>query len=273
MKLSCANAKDIEYSWSHFFLYGPTGAGKTEAASTWPQPVFIVPYNEQSIATLKGRDVAYYELTNMTDKLVGNRGGLGPILDELFNAYQEDPDSFPFQTIVIESISHYLDLVVDEISQGGRRQMDQRHWGSVLAHFRNTQSRLRNMQVHVVFTALAEIYKDKEGNITGGGPMISGATAKKLPSACDVIGYCEYKPGAKNVPPTYRIHFRDHGIYPARARFRGWPGSVDNFHFDKVNHLLRGADSPLGSEDAVDGNGADAGVADEHENDNATTET
>lgn len=240
MKLSCGNAKDIQYAWSHFFLYGPSGSGKTTCAATFPRPVFIVPYNEQSITTLRGRDVPYYELVDMKSPLRGSRGGLTSILDELYNAYIEDPDKFPFETIVIESVSHYIDLVVDELSAGGTRQMDQRHWGAVLAHFRNTQSRLRNMQVHAVFTALSDLQKDKEGNITGGGPMVSGATAKKLPSACDVIGYCEYTSGAKNVSGRYTTYFRDRGMFPARARFQGWPAEMENFNFQQVEHLLKG---------------------------------
>jgi hypothetical protein len=241
MKLSYANAKDITYAWSHTFLYGPSGSGKTTSAATWPRPCFIVPYNEQSITTLRGRDIPYYELVDMTAPLRGNRGGLGPILDELYNAYIEDVDKFPFETIVFESISHYIDLVQEQITGQGVRQMDQQKWGAVLAHFRNAQSRLRNMQVHAVFTALSDLKQDKEGNITGGGPMISGATAKKLPSACDVIGYCEYTPGGRNVPGRYTTYFRDRGHFPARSRFTGWPTEVDDFSFQKVEHLLQGA--------------------------------
>lgn len=238
MSLSARNAKDIVAPWTHWFLYGDSRSGKTRAAASFPSPCFLVPYNEQSITTLRGTDTAYYEVTGMKGDVVGGSGGLENILLELETEYYKDPNAFPYETIVLESISHYSDLVADELTRGGKVFMDQAKWGQFLAHFRNIQARLRKMQVHAVFTALAKTDKagDDASTVTG-GPLVQGQTALKLPSACDVIGYCEEVRAAKD--SIYRIHFRKHRHFPAGSRFHGVPATVDNFNFADIEKYLQ----------------------------------
>ena len=150
MTLSARNAKNIVAPWTHWFLYGDSRSGKTRSCATFPRPVFLVPYNEQSITTLRGMDVAYYEVTGMKGDVTNGSGGLENILLELENEYYRDPNEFPYETVVLESISHYSDLVADELTRGGKVFMDQAKWGQFLSHFRNIQARLRNMEVHAV---------------------------------------------------------------------------------------------------------------------------
>lgn len=236
MTLNFKNAKDLDGIWMHWFLYGDTGSGKTTAAATFPNPVFILPKNEGSIATLRGLDVPYYEVVDLNSKVERGVGGMTQIIKELEDTYFTDPDAFPFDTIVIESISHYADLVVEDLTNGGQTMMDQQKWGKLQAHMRNLQSRLRNLDVHVVFTALAKIDKNDD-KVVIGEPLIQGQTAKKLPSSCDVIGYCE-EVSAKNMQ-KWRVHFRRTGPYVARTRFKGLPAVVDNFDFEEVKSSLR----------------------------------
>ena len=239
--LGFKNAADMDDQWHHWFFYGATGSGKTTLASTFPRPVFILPKNEGSIVTLRGRDIPYYEVVDM-DKtpLRDGVGSMSHVLDTLERAYYKDPDDFPFDTIVIESVSHYSDLVIEQLTAGGKLHMDQPKWGILTAHLRNIQSRLRNMEVNVVFTALDAVKEDDSGT-TVGGPLIQGASAKKLPSSCDAIGYCEEVGGAKNKAPKYRVHFRRKGVYVARGRLKGLPSEIDNFDFAEVDKLLRKA--------------------------------
>jgi hypothetical protein len=234
MSLSARNAKDLVSPWSHWFLYGESRSGKTTAASTFPRPVFLVPYNEQSITTLRGLDVPYYEITGMKGTVTKDgSGGLEDVLTELENEYNLDPDKFPYETVVVESISHYSDLVADELTRGGKAFMDQAKWGQFLAHFRNVQSRLRRMEVHAVFTALSDV-KTTE-NTTIGGPLIQGQTAKKLPSACDVIAYCEEIRAKESI---YRMHIRRYGHFAAGSRFSRLPEKIDNFKFNDIKQYL-----------------------------------
>lgn len=239
-KFGTLNAKDLGSPWVHFFLYGPTGSGKTTAASTFPNPVFLVPKNENSVMTLKGRNVPYYLVVDMDRtplNLVTGEGSLKHILDHLEKGYNLNPSKFPFDTIVIESLSHYADLVIEQLTAGGA-PMNQQRWGIFLAHFRNVQARLRNLEVHAVFTALDQTREDEASGISIGGPLIPGASAKKLPSSCDVIGFCEEAPGkGRN---EYRIHFRPHKCYIARSRISSIPPMITNFTFAKIEKFLQG---------------------------------
>lgn len=235
MALSFKNAKDIGIPWTAWFLYGPSGSGKTMAASTFPKPVFIVPKTENSIVTLRGLDFPYYEVIDLKGKLVNGRGGMIAILDELIKEYKADPNSFPFETIVIESVSHYSDLVIEDMTSGGKVAMDQQKWGLFTSHFRNIHTRLRDLEVHVVYTALAGLEEKKDGTVIG-GPLMSGASKLKLPSACDGIGFCETTGTGERA--EYRTYFRKHKHFEARTRFRHIPEVLTPFNFADVEKYI-----------------------------------
>jgi hypothetical protein len=234
------NAQQLIQPWTHWFLYGDSGSGKTLAASTFPRPVFLVPQNEGSITSLRGRDVPYYEIVDMGSALVSGRGGMLRVLDELEAMYAEDPNTFPYDTVVVESLSHYCDLVTEELTGGGIRPMDQFRWGQLSSHLRTIQVRLRRLDVHAVFTSLARTTTADDGTVIGDA-MIPGQSSIKLPAACDVIGYCEVTTSKNN--PVHRIHFRRHKHFIARSRFDGLPATIDNFSFQQVETLLQVAPS------------------------------
>lgn len=242
------NTKKMEQPWLHVFLYGNSGAGKTEIASTFPAPLFLVPYNESSHITLMGRDFDYVVIgMDQKGRKMPARQHLVQVLSELEKRYnqairaetdEEADELFPWQTIVWESLTHYSDLVVEEIvEKSGKGQVDQRGWGELAAHLRAVHARLRALQVHVVITALSKITEGESG-ITEGQPAISGSMATKLPAACDVTGYCEVVRGKDNAT-VYRTHFRRYGKYPARARFKDFPAYIDNFSFKHLEKHCR----------------------------------
>ena len=229
------NAKTLDNPWYHWFFYGETGSGKTSLAATFPRPVFLIPFNENSIETLRGKDVPFFIVTDKDNKPFNPKTGEGSmvkILDHIEKGYHHDPEGFPYDTIVFESLSHYGDLVQEQLTKGDQH-MDQQKWGFFLAHFRQVQSRMRNLDVHVIFTALAKMEK-ADGTSREGGPAIPGQAAVKLPSACDVIGYCEEKKG------IYTVHFRSHRGFKARSRLP-LPDKVQDFNFAKIEekYLLK----------------------------------
>lgn len=227
MPIEIKNTQQINDPWTRWFLYGPTGSGKTTAAATFPDPLFVVPSNEKSIVSLLGRDVDYVEVSSRKD--------MGEVLAYLRDKYTAmvggDESAFPWQTVVVESLSHYCELLVEDISRKGQNKMDQQAWGMLSSHLRNVHSTLSDMEIHVVYTSLEQV--DDAGQ---GRPLMTGKNAVMVPSACDVIGFCEAIPAQK--APTYRVHFRQFGRYPARSRFAGIPAHVDNFSFDRVKQHL-----------------------------------
>jgi hypothetical protein len=240
------SAKTIQSPWVHWFLYGDTGSGKSTAAATFPDPLFVVPKNEGSMLSLAGREIPYVEATCRKDvedvlsyledlqrKAQAATNGLDDA--EVVNA--KYTEIFPYQTLVIESLTHYLDLVIEEVTKGNKLDMDWSKWGHLANHLRSIRSRARNLDVHVVFTSLAKTAESADGKVSTGGPMIVGSMAYKLPSACDIIAFCECRPGK---PPLYRTHFRTYKWFAARSRFRGLPEYLDDFDYVKVEPYLTG---------------------------------
>lgn len=246
------NAKGLK-PWTHWFFYGRTRTGKTTAAATFPRPFFIIPKNEGSITSLMGRDIPYVIVTKpygafnestgeggllaLRDK-EGNMSKPG-ILDMLEKEYQANPGAFPYDTLVFDAMSHYQDMVIEHLTDGDTRQMDQLRYGKLSGHFRHVHLRLRNMGVHVVFIALDQL-KTHEGavKITEGSPMISGKGGYLLPSSCDVIAYFQ------RVGNVHRAHMRNFSSYAAGSRFPGMPAYVDNFNFAELEPYTLGEVPP-----------------------------
>lgn len=237
MSITLKNAQEITSPWTAWFLYGDTGSGKTQAASTFPHPFFVIPRNENSIHTLQGMDVDYVEVGGRKDMFET----LQYLEGQMAKLVAGDEDAFPWETVVIESLSHYCDLLIEDISGQGMKKMDMQAWGHLTNHLRTIHSRLRNLDIHIVYTSLVKL-----GDDSSGSPMMTGQMATKMPAACDYIGYCEAMPQGINKPTVYRVNFRQAGKFPARARqspvlvkqFGAFPQIVDDFHFSKVAHYI-----------------------------------
>lgn len=235
-------------------------SGKTTIAATFPRPIFLVPKNESSMVTLNGRDFPYVLIVDRSSPFMPGRGdtptesGMDAaltVLEDNFEASlkQNRPELFPYDTIVVEALTHYCDLVQDELTEGSTLPMDMPRWGKLASHLRNVHTRLRNMDLHVVFTALANVSKDtKEG-----GPQIPGSMAEKLPSACDVIAYIEVTDMGKDKPQKHTMHLRQRKQFFARSRFPQLPAAIENFDFHKIEHLLVNPTAlPLGVPEPTD---------------------
>lgn len=235
--------------WSTWFIYGPTGSGKTRRAATFPAPLFIIPANEGSHITLLqlGSNFDFVQVGKdpATRERVPARAHMDAVLADLERRHRQmiahenkgeheaAAAVFPWSTIVFESLTHYCDLVQEDISRYGTVQMNQQSWGQLSTHLRTIHDRIRNLDVHVVYTALEKTDQKGEGagSAVEGGPNMTGAMARKMPSACEVIAYCEVVPAMKpESPPIYRTYFRQHRQFAARSRF-AFPAYVDNFNF------------------------------------------
>lgn len=236
MALNIKNAQDITNPRVHVFLYGASGSGKTTAASKFPSPLFLVPANEQSIVTLRGEDFNYIEIGTQRSKAKKCWQEMEEILDELLTIQKtKGADALPCETVVVESLSHYIDMMIEDMTNGGEIDMTYKHWGLIGTHLRHVQDMLRQLDVHAVFTSLAKVTASDTGSISHGGPMLTGQSAEKLPSACDIIGYCDMRPGK---PPIYTTHFQKNGVFFARTRFKEMPASVQNFCWEHVEPYL-----------------------------------
>lgn len=226
--LTFANAKNIEAPWLQVFIMGDMGSGKTKLASTFPRPLFLVPKSEQSMLTLKGLDFPYWEIDSMRGPIVNNVGGMLTAIQALETAYSKDPDGFPFDTIVVEQIGHYSNIVQAELTQG-TMSMDQQKWGLHLRHFLDIQAKIRRMSLHLVWTSHTKIEKMTD-TATISGANISGQASTAIPSSCDIVAYCDVGTGSTR---RFKTHFSRYMGFNARSRLP-LPASIENCTFEKM---------------------------------------
>jgi hypothetical protein len=246
--LHIQNTREVMQPWIHCLFYGDSGSGKTTLASTFPDPLFVVPARERSELTLAGQDIPFVRVgIDENEKPLPPMKHMLTVLREIEKRHAAMGAAviagdeaaaaahFPWQTLVFESLSHYVSDIQIEISGG--RQMDQQGWGKLYDHMRELHMRLRALQCHVVFTSLAKV--DGEGTAATGGPSLSGQTGKLLPSACDIVGYCVALERS-NQDTNYQLYLKQHRVFPARSRFKTMPKYWENPSFAQFAPYIPG---------------------------------
>jgi hypothetical protein len=210
------NAKGLAHAWHRVFLYGSTGSSKTLQASFFPEPLFLFPATEKSIDTVAGRDLLFKSIRT-TDEMETT------VLELLKLQTQKGSDALPAQTIVFESVSHYVDMVVDEITGNGKKPMEMRDWGKLRSHMLGLTNNLLRLDAHIVFTSLADDPNPESGK--PGAPKIQGSTRDLMPSVCRTIAYMEAR-AVMGKPTAFIAHLTNYRGYYARDRRPGIPSEV-----------------------------------------------
>lgn len=213
------STNDIQQPRLAVFLYGPPGAGKTRQAATFPAPVVLSPSNENGVLTLRGMDVQYRRLTTPDD--------LDAAVSYLERVQAKDgPDALPGETLVIDAVSHYSELLIEHIAKSRKAGMDQQGWGLVAAHFRALHQRLRRLDMHIVYTALSEPLLSEGGGVIGQRPRLGGSARDLIPSACDLLLYMEARESTTR-EGVYKAYSRPRAGAIARTRLSALPPEMD----------------------------------------------
>jgi hypothetical protein len=204
--------------------YGTTGAGKTEFAATWPNPVFFSAAAENGHKT-----VQYMDPSKWYDPK-------WPLLEKIYPV--KSVDDFKLivpiakeeikkgaKTLVYDSATFLVNMLVNGINQRGFDL-----WGEVLAKMTALRTESHSLGVHVVWTSAVDLAtKNLE---------IQGQTAVALPHCCDLLLYHTAEEDPTTKKTLFRAWTSPKAGFPARHRFG--------------NKIL----SPLGRlEPAPDGNG------------------
>lgn len=243
MAIEFKSAASLGVPWVRCMFVGPTGSGKTSLAATFPRPLFLLPYNEGSVTTLRGRNVAYAELGAGGAPVMRDVEGL---LRQLADTGRQDPEKLHAdwgQTLVLESLSHYQELVLAEIDKRGATGFER--WGKLREHFMRIRDLLWSLPMHVVLTALDDPRTDDAGTVVERTPLLSGSAKKLLPSSVDLLGYCDAIGGGAGRPPVFQVAFQPYKGFPGRSRLREVPpGVYRDFSWSVLEAMLRGQGAP-----------------------------
>lgn len=151
-------------------VYGPGGVGKTTLAATAPKPIFIDSEEGSKALGARGIDVPIINVKSWKD--VGE-------------AFALIKDSTDYQTVVIDPVDRFLDLLMDEVKNGG--DMNLKKFGEVKDRMKRFIWAVKGCGKHVVFVAHEAKAKDDDQQLRS--PLLHVNLSDELVNLCDVVGH------------------------------------------------------------------------------------
>ena len=151
-------------------IYGQGGVGKSTLASTAPNPIFIDAEQGTKAFAARGIDVPVVQVKSW---------------DEVVEAFKLIKDDKAFETIVIDPVDRFLDLLIDKVRNGG--DMSLKKFGEVKDRMRRFIWAAKESGKHVVFVAHETTDRDDDAQIRK--PMLQVNLSTELINLCDGVGH------------------------------------------------------------------------------------
>jgi hypothetical protein len=175
--------KPDQINWLNILIYGDAGVGKTRlaaSASVVPElsPVLLIDFEAGTLSIRKiYPDVDVVKASRFED--------LVAIRDSLSSG------SFPYKTVIIDSITEIQKVSMDDILELGAEGTDKdpdkaewQDWGKNLNQVRKMVRSFKALNCHVIMTALAQSDKDNRTI-----PELTGKASKAIPGQVDLVFY------------------------------------------------------------------------------------
>jgi hypothetical protein len=152
-------------------VYGQGGIGKTTLAASAPNPVFIDAEEGTKGLGSRGISVPVYQVKSWKE------------VQEAWGLIKNNP---AFETVVVDPIGAFLNLLIDEV-KGGNSDMSLRLWGTAKERMRKFIWAVKLSGRHVIF--IAHEGKDKDEEKILRSPELAANLSKELINLCDVVGH------------------------------------------------------------------------------------
>ena len=181
MGFKIVNAKELNQSITvNMLIYGDPGVGKTTFASTAPKPL-IIDLENGSLA-LAGKDVEIAQVDTLADA----REAIKYALEQ------------GYQTVVIDSITRYAELLLEEILKENKRDTARiQDWGEVVKRIKKLIWTLQGKNINTIFIALET--EDKDEDLLIKRPAVPGQLKVAIPAIVDIVGYLRVRKGGERV--------------------------------------------------------------------------
>ncbi len=228
-------------------IYGDPGSGKTTlAASAWEvpdmRPVLIVDVEggTKSVKT-KYPKVNVVRIKTHYDQKGRVVKSAWDSLEELYEILKKGEGEY--KTIILDSLSeiywiymaHWMDSVVAEHPDRDPDVPAQRDWGKASARIKSIVRRYRDLDRHVIFTALKGAVTNDDGMVLNYTPAFPGKLAYESAAFVDEVYYL-YTKTDKDV--TSRVILTENAKkYLAKSR-NGMPQTVEDPTMGKIAEMV-----------------------------------
>lgn len=223
-------------------LYGDSGTGKTVFACGWPTPIYVADFDGKatSAASFYANDAE--RLNAITVDRYQKKPG--DAADRPFVRYNTKlveleklaaaPEPFPFATIVVDSLTTYVDQMMEEImvqNPGIQRQRvnmalvpAQQDYRILTIHFKGLLMRLLQLPANIVVTAHIKVDKDEMTGEILRNPALPGQLSSYLPVVFEEVyrTFAESRDGKQ----AYNAQTQTDARYKARSQIRGLPATI-----------------------------------------------
>ena len=174
-------------------IYGQGGTGKTTLATTSPKPILIDSEQGSKALGARGIDVPVVHVKSWSD---------------VQEAWTLVRDSKEYETVVIDPIGEFLDLLLEQVKSGG--DMSLKKWGEAKDRMRKFIKAIKESGKHVVFVAHEKEEKDDEQVLRR--PLLQANLWQELANMCDVVGHLRVDAQGKRtlrVQPEPKVYAKD----------------------------------------------------------------
>lgn len=225
---------------------GTTGSGKTTQLLTLPRPLFAYLFDPNALLSLQGHDIEYEEhLTTAlpmavkslakekagaSDKSLLRGSDVYHLWEQSFEKRLREGYFEPFKTIALDSITTFLDLIMDRVlTINGRpgQWPQQDDYGPQMVAFTNVVRTLTGMGKIVYCTGHLMTQEDELTKRIFRQPIMTGRLREKIPLLFSDVLVFEAKTDIKG-KVNYNIQTTPDSMTPTiRTAFKGVGSRVD----------------------------------------------
>ena len=208
-KLKLGSTSKSGHTKSTVLLYGESGSGKTTWASTWPNPVFVVPtIGLGELQSLSDQDfpvITFESFKEMQEQL--NLLGKAVLKDDLL-----------CDTLVIDNLTTIQFMLQSDLKEtSGKQKLEWDEWGKYTNILNEMLYTMHKAPPNIIWIAQSDVERISEDQALG-DIFMSGKSAKKLYKNLPSLLLQATVVDKKKAGCDFYINLKSHSIWPCKVR-------------------------------------------------------
>lgn len=218
-------------------VYGGSGTGKTIFAGSFPKPYFFD--FDNGMLSLQGKDIEY---DTYIDDNPANPQAFRRFERKIEDFYRQGWENFPYETVVIDSITTLQETVMRSIQSVNRSMAKMptlNEWGNLIDKLQDMLYKVTSLKTNVVVVAHEQILQD---DLTSEVMVLPLITGKKLPDRLPLWFDEVYHTRVERGPdrkPSYEMMTVASRKYKAKSRLKCFKEIEKDFSYQRMAEKLQ----------------------------------